>query len=189
MLFKDFLFWQSKTDYLALFQKNAFSRRLLVILNYLIWLFLFLVSFLLIKKDFNIFWQILIATLVSELVEKIIKAKVYWKRPMFEKHQKTPSGLVSSWYNSGSFPSGHTLKTTFFFLFLLQYSLFSPLLYLLVTLPLLLFRVLVGFHYPIDILGGLLLGFATWFFTSQIHAPEALSLPFSQIFNTIFFLN
>ena len=189
MLFKDILFWQPKTDYLALFQKSAFSRQLLVILNYLIWLFLFLVSFLLIRNDVNVFWQILIATMASEVVEKIIKSRVYWKRPMFEKHQKTPPGLVSSWYNSGSFPSGHTLKSTFFFLFLLQHSLFSPFLYLLVTLPLLLFRVLVGFHYPIDVLGGFLLGILTWLLTHQIQAPEILNLPLSQIFNTVFFLN
>ena len=182
------LFWQSKSDYLSFFQKNTFTKYLLIILNYLIWLFLFFIAFLLIKNQINTFWQILAATLGSEIIERFVKSKVYWKRPMY-KHHSTPLGLVKSWYRSGSFPSGHTLKATFFFLFALQYSVISPSLYLLIVIPLLIFRILVGFHYPIDLLGGSLLGVLAWFLTHQLQVSDSLNSIVSFFFKHLFFLN
>ncbi len=181
-----FFFWQPKFDFLNYFQSTSFGRLLIIILNYLIWVFMFITAFLLVKNDINSFWQILIATLFGETTEKIIKSKVYWNRPMFKKHHQIPVGLVKSWYSTGSFPSGHTLKTTFFFLFVLQYSIINPVLFLAITLPLLIFRVLVGFHYPIDLIGGAIIGVFAWLITSFLVLPDSLNQIASLIFNTLF---
>jgi membrane-associated phospholipid phosphatase len=180
------LFWQPKFDFLNYLQSTSQGRLLIIILNYLIWIFMFITAFLLVNNDINSFWQILIATIFGETIEKIIKSKVYWNRPMFKRHHQVPSGLVKSWYSTGSFPSGHTLKTTFFFLFVLQYSVANPALFLIITMPLLIFRVLVGFHYPIDLIGGAAIGVFTWLITRFLVFPDSLNQIVSLIFNTIF---
>jgi len=79
-----------------------------------------------------------------------------------------PAGLVESWYETGSFPSGHTIKATYFFLFTLQYAVISPTIFLAVVIPLLTFRILVGFHYPVDMFGGAFIGFLLWFLVKII---------------------
>lgn len=180
------LFWQPKFDFLNFLESTSAGRLLIVVLNYLIWVFMFITAFILVKNDINSFWQILIATIFSETIEKIIKAKVYWTRPMFKRHHQVPGGLVKSWYSSGSFPSGHTLKTTFFFLFILQYSVINPVLFLTLTIPLLVFRVLVGFHYPLDLIGGAAIGIFAWLITHSLIFPHTLNQFASLIFNTLF---
>lgn len=135
----------------------------MIFLNYFIWIFFVFISFLLVFHDFNIFWQLLFCTFFGEFIEKYGKSHALWKRPFFARHSHVPTGLVESWYETGSFPSGHTLKATYFFLFVLQYGVFSPYVFLAIVIPLLTFRVLVGFHYPIDMLGGAFVGFLLWF--------------------------
>ncbi|MCX6726507.1 MAG: phosphatase PAP2 family protein, partial [Candidatus Shapirobacteria bacterium] len=147
---KSILFWQSKFDFLKYLESFAIGKINLIIFNYAIWFFLFYLSFSLIKFNINIFWQILFATISAEIIERIIKSKVYWRRPMFARHDTTPVGLVDKWYKTGSFPSGHTIKAVFFFLFCLQYHIFLPIAFLAIVTPLLFFRILIGFHYPID---------------------------------------
>lgn len=186
---KSLFFWQPQTDYLRLLSSTKFGRLLLIILNYTIWLFFFYLSYLLIKTNFIIFWQLLLATIFAEFIERIIKKKILWRRPMFLRHDDTPTGLVDKWYRSGAFPSGHTIKATFFFLFLIQYPVFSIPLFLLICFSLLFFRVLVGFHYPIDILGGALIGIVIWFFCHLINLNTFLNFYFQNIFNTIFLIN
>ncbi len=181
-------FWQPKTDYLRLFTQREYLKPVLIFLNYLIWVFLFFISFLLIREKTNYFWQILIASILSEIVERVIKSKIYWRRPMFVRHDSTPAGLVDSWYKSGSFPSGHTVKAVFFFLFVVTSGVMSPYIYLLVVVPLLSFRVLVGFHYPIDIYGGLILGILIWFLSSLVYFPSAWTDIIRLIFNFVFFI-
>lgn len=182
-------FWQPQVDLLKIMTGSEWSRKLLVFLNYFIWVFFFGVSFFIIRTDINYFWRILFATVTSELVERIIKAKVFWRRPMFVRHDKTPEGLVDSWYKTGSFPSGHTIKATYFFLFALASNSFSPELFLLVTLPLLVFRVAIGFHYPIDMIGGIIIGVIIWFINNWYYFPENLNHFIQIIFNFIFNLN
>jgi membrane-associated phospholipid phosphatase len=182
------LFWQPSIDYLKWFETFRAGRHLLLFLNYAIWLFFFLISYFLIKLDANIFWQLFTVTLIAEFVERFIKKQIYWRRPLFERKDTVPSGLVKRWYQTGSFPSGHTIKATYFFLFILQYHFFSPPVFLVVSLPLLFFRILVGFHYPIDMLGGVIIGFFLWLFTHQIVAPAAWTQIIHVIFNTIFFI-
>ncbi len=182
------LFWQSRVDYLRLLSSFKFGRILLVFLNYAIWLFFFYLSYLLVKFDANIFWQLLLATILAELIEKIFKRKNLWPRPMFLRHDQTPLGLVDSWYRSGSFPSGHSIKAAFFFLFLLQYHVFPLPLFFAVVVPLILFRVLVSFHYPIDILGGILIGILIWLPLHLLTFPLFLLNLTRVIFNFVFHL-
>lgn len=188
MTLHSLFFWQPHTDYLKKLIATFRGKELLIFLNYGIWPFLFFVSYLLIKNDTNIFWQILFATIVAEIVEKFIKSKVFWKRPMFLRQDPVPPGLVKKWYETGSFPSGHTTKAVFFGLFLLQYGLFHPS-YLFIVLPLLLFRVLVGFHYPIDVLGGIAIGTTTWLLVRFIQMPEVLNNLVRVIFNFVFLIH
>lgn len=166
------LFWQPRLDYLKLLESSQSGKTLLIVLNYAIWFFFLYLSILFVGHDPNVFWQLLAATVLAEVVERFIKKKVYWRRPMFIRHDITPVGLVDKWYQSGAFPSGHTIKATFFFLFLLQYPVFDCYLYLLIVFPLLFFRILIGFHYPIDIFGGVLIGFLMWLSTFKITAPS-----------------
>ena len=182
-------FWQPTTDYLKIATQSVLGRRLVIIANYLIWLFLFFISYRLIRFSANLFWQILVATIIAEIIERTIKSRVSWKRPLFERKDLLPGGLVKSWYQSGSFPSGHTSKAVFFFLMALQYSIINPFVFIVVTVPLLLFRVLVGFHYPIDMIGGVFVGLFSWLIVHQITFPPFLVESIHQIFNIVFFIH
>lgn len=125
---------------------------------------------------------------IAELIEKFGKRNVIWKRPFFKRHSHTPPGLVESWYKTGSFPSGHTIKATFFFFLVLQFLILNPIIYLIVVVPLILFRVLVGFHYPIDILGGVVIGWMIFRLSELIPSPPVFSQFIQSIFS-IMFLN
>ena len=182
-------FWQPQHDYLRLCSRHRFGKILIIILNYIIWIFFFYLSYLLIRHDFHIFWQLLFATILGEIVERWLKKKILWRRPMFNRHDGTPVGLVDSWYRTGSFPSGHALKTAFFFFLVLQSGVFSPLLFLLITLSLLLFRILMGFHYFADIVGGFIIGFFIWLAVSRLHLRTPLDPFLINLFNVIFRLN
>lgn len=184
-----FLFWQPSTDYLRLLSSSNFGRKILIFLNYTIWLFFFYLSYLLIKHDFSFFWLLLLTTLLAEIIERFIKKKFFWPRPMFLRHDQTPAGLVDKWYRAGAFPSGHTIKATFFLLFIISVPVFPLWLFFLIVIPLLWFRVLVGFHYPIDILGGIIIGVLIWLliFSLKIYTPIDPYLNY--IFNTIFLIN
>jgi len=184
-----FLFWQPSTDYLRRLSSFKFGRNILIFLNYAIWLFFFYLSYLLIKHDFSFFWLLLLTTLLAEIVERLIKKKNFWCRPMFLRHDCTPPGLVDRWYRSGSFPSGHTIKATFFLLFLIFTPVFPLWLFFLIVIPLLWFRVLVGFHYPVDIFGGVGVGLIIWFLISQLNISSPIDSFLKLIFNTIFLIN
>lgn len=184
----NFLFWQPKTDYLRWFQENILGKKILIVLNYIIWLFFFYLSYLLIKHNTNVFWQILFATVIAEIIERFVKSKISWRRPMFNRKDKTPVGLVDSWYKAGSFPSGHTIKAVYFLFFIIQYGVFSPLTFVLLVVPLLFFRVIVGFHYPIDMVGGVFIGFLVWLSSCWITLPLFLTNIVKIIFNFIFFI-
>lgn len=185
---RSILFWQPSKDILPFFLKTKLSRIVLVILNYLIWVYYFYVSYLLIRSDINFFGQLFIATFIAELVERFIKNKRLWTRPLFNRSHKTPPGLVDSWYKTGSFPSGHTIKATFFFLFILANPVISPTSFLIITIPLLAFRVLVGFHYLIDMIGGLLIGLLIWILSRNLMMPDQLNTVLSSVFNFVFFI-
>ena len=185
---RNLLFWQPKSDFLKILSGSSFGRVTLVICNYSIWIFLFYISYLLVKSNVNIFGQILLATIISELIEKILKRQKFWRRPMFVRHDQTPPGLVKKWYQTGSFPSGHTIKAIFFLLFVIQYHVFSLPIFISIAGLLLSFRVIVGFHYPIDILGGFGIGAIVWLSVQFINFPELFNQFIRVIFNFVFLI-
>jgi len=171
---KNILFWQPKKDYLRFLINYSFGHQLILIINYSLWPFLFLVCYILIKTDFNVFWQIATATILTEIFEKISKKSFFWKRPLYAKKDSLPTGLHKAWYTGGSFPSGHCTRAIYFLLLITQYGHFSPILYIAFILPLLVFRVIIGFHYPIDMLGGVVVGFVAWLATHNLVFPDIL---------------
>ena len=183
-----FLFWQPQKDYLKIFDHSIFGEIGLIICNYSIWVFFFIVSYLLIRYDINFFSRLFFATLVAELIERYLKKQKIWIRPMFNRRSVAPIGLVNSWYYSGSFPSGHTIKMVYFLLFIISTQVISIPLFLIITIPLLTFRVLVGFHYPIDMIGGVIIGIILWFLSKDIIFPDFLNNFIQPIFNLIFFI-
>lgn len=185
---KKILFWQPKKDFLVVFDHDFWGEITLIFLNYSIWLFFFFISFKLICFDINFFGRLLIATLIAEITERFLKKKRIWIRPMFHRRKIAPKGLVNNWYYSGSFPSGHTMKATFFLLFVISTDVMSLPIFLLVVIPLLLFRVLVGFHYPIDMIGGIIMGIILWFLTKSLIFPNIFNNFISPIFNFVFFI-
>jgi undecaprenyl-diphosphatase len=188
---KNFLFWQPKKDWFKHTSRLQHGNKFLVFLNYIIWVFLFYVSYLLIKQETNVFWQLFTATVISEIAEKILKVKSFWKRPMHVNKNIIPDGLLKSWYQKGSFPSGHAMKSAFFILFLLQYrpAGMSVETYLLVVTPLILARVLFGLHYPIDVIGGIILGVLIWIPIHFLYFPLILINLVRTVFNFVFFIH
>ena len=184
-----FLFWQPQADYLRYLSKSKLGKKLLIFLNYVIWLIFLYLSYLLIKFDFSLFWLLFLATLLAELTERLIKKKIFWCRPMFIRHDSTPVGLVDKWYRSGAFPSGHTIKATIFLLLLISFPVFPLWLFFLIVIPLLCFRVLIGFHYPADILGGVIIALLIWFLISPLKIYTPIDSYLQLIFNTIFLIN
>lgn len=184
---KKTLFWQSKKDFLVVFDHDFWGEIALIFLNYSIWIFFFFVSYRLISVDINFFIRLFIATIIAEFIEKYLKKKCLWIRPMFHRRKVAPKGLVNNWYHSGSFPSGHTMKATYFFLFILFATVIPIPVFLIITVPLLFFRVLVGFHYPIDMLGGIAFGIILWFLTKSLFLPDFLTQIIKTVFNFVFF--
>ena len=184
-----FLFWQPERDLLKTLLGLDKGKYILIFFNYIIWIFLFYISYLLVKNDINSFWQLLIAVVSTEIVERYVKKKIYWRRPLFNRKDKTPPGLVDKWYKTGSFPSGHTIKSVYYLLFIIQYQVFGPIAFISIITPLLLFRVLMGFHYPIDIVGGVVIGVISWFITKNIVFPDFANNFIQPIFNFFFLIH
>lgn len=189
MNLKKLLFWQPRFDLLRFLNRSQIGKIFIVIFNYAIWVFLFFVSYLLIKSDTNIFWQLLIATVVGEVIEKYGKSHALWRRPLYQRNDATPTGLVDRWYKTGSFPSGHTIKAVYFLFFIIQHHTMLPLNYLLVVIPLIALRVIIGFHYPLDVLGGAVFGSIIWLLTKNIVFPEFLTQIVRVIFNFVFHIS
>ena len=182
-----FLFWQPKTDWFKVISQKRGGNIFLVIFNYILWVFLFYVSFRLIRFNTNVFWQLLLATIISEIFEKFLKIKSFWPRPLHMRQNDLPTGMIKSFYHHGSFPSGHAIKITFFLVFLLQNPAAFPIVsYLVITIPLVFSRIILGLHYPIDLIGGILIGLLIGLAISQIQFPVFLINFIHPIFNFIF---
>lgn len=189
-MLKKIFFWQPEISYYNLLSKSAFGKIILVSSNYLSWIYFFAVSLILVRSNASIFFQLLIAMVISETIEKYLKNLNFWPRPSFlsQDINKVPKGLIKSWYIKGSFPSGHSMKAIIFYLLIVQHQPFLINSFFLFPFPLLIFRVLTGFHYPIDIVAGLFFGFIIWFLTHNLIFPQAMNLFVQHIINTIFFL-
>lgn len=158
----------------------------MVLFNYSVWYYLLFICYLIFSVAPQSFGQVFIALVIGELVERYGKKHALWKRPLYQRRDQIPPGLVAKWYKTGSFPSGHTIKVAYFLLYTVQYQVFNPVTYLIITTPIILFRVIVGFHYPIDILGGAIIGYLIWFITHSVYLPPDLANIISTIFNYVF---
>ncbi|HPJ16744.1 MAG TPA: phosphatase PAP2 family protein [Candidatus Woesebacteria bacterium] len=187
-MIKKLLFWQPKKNFYQQIIGLKHGQFILLFSNYIIWVYLFFISFLLIRFDKNLFWQILIATILSEVIEKYLKIKNFWRRPAFSQDTHVPQGLIKSWYLKGSFPSGHTIKAVFFLLFVITTSVYSPILFIFITSLLILFRVVIGFHYPIDVFGGIIIGTLIWWLSTFIIMPPVINHLIELVFNFVFFI-
>jgi len=144
------LFWQPNNFH---FQPLVFFFS-----HWFLWLLIFALSFswLLRRKieKLSWFWVLLV---LSEILEMLIKHFSPWDRPFYQTGTQPPDWI--SGYSRGSFPSGHAMRSAIVLIFLWRedkrlFWLFLPGI-ILVNLG----RVLFGLHYPIDIFGGLTLGF------------------------------
>jgi len=149
-MIKQFLFWQPASF--------GFNLILFFFSQWFLWLVIFSLSFYwLIKRSFKQlgwFWFFLI---VSEILETVIKHFSPWPRPFYQKGVTPPEWI--SHYSYGSFPSGHAIRSAIVLWFLWRenkrwFWLLLPGI-ILVNLG----RILFSLHYPIDILGGLVLGY------------------------------
>ena len=185
---KKILFWQPKKDYFNLLSQSRLGHLTLVVSNYIIWVFLFYISYLLIKKDINIFGQLLLATVLGEIIEKYLKTKNIWLRPVHKNKNEIPKGLIKHWYTNGSFPSGHTIKAIYFLLFIIHYQVFNPYLYCVIVFSLISFRVFIGLHYFIDVLGGGIIGVVLYLLALPVQLPSNINNLIQKIFNFIFYV-
>ena len=186
---KSLFFWQPSVDWFKKISQYKNGNLFLVFFNYFLWIFLFYVSYCLIKQNTNVFWQLFLATILSEIIEKLLKKQVFWRRPLHLRDNCIPEGMIKSCYKHGSFPSGHSIKIAFFFIFLIQNPGSFPLLpYSIVTLFLAVSRVILGLHYPIDLLGGFLIGGILGISVGQINFPVFLIEFIRPIFNFIFII-
>lgn len=184
-----FLFWQPKIDWFKKISQKKYGNFYLVFFNYILWVFLFYVSYRLIKQNTNLFWQLLLATILSEIIEKFLKKQILWSRPLHLRDNCIPKGMIKSCYQHGSFPSGHSIKIAFFFIFLLQNPNCFPLIpYIIVTLILASSRVILGLHYFIDLIGGFIIGSIIGLLIGQVSFPSFLINFIKPIFNFIFFI-
>ncbi len=126
--------------------------------DWLIWwvIFYVVVLFFLKKITLKLITKILIATLLAWLISKIIKYFYFSPRPFVLLDD------VKMLFNHGlndSFPSGHA---TFTFALAMAVSLFKSykigILLFISAILISLSRVIVGIHWPLDILAGSILG-------------------------------
>lgn len=152
-MFKKLLFWQPVG-----FSPQGFLVNLLSFIFEWIILasIIFLSGYLFFTNNLSqlvLFWKIL---LISEVVHQVGKF-FSWPRPFYKSGVGVPGRFVA--YSKGSFPSGHGLRAVIILYFLF---LESGLLFWIFTPPLVLSvisRVVFSLHYPIDIIGGAMLGY------------------------------
>jgi undecaprenyl-diphosphatase len=132
------------------------------------------VGFLILQKNYNAMWLILVATIGGALLSFGLKELIGRERPPLIFH------LV--YVNSLSFPSGHSMMSAV--VYLTQASLISQIqkkksirvyiitIALILTLLIGISRVYLGVHYPTDVLAGWSIGiawaFLCWFFAWYI---------------------
>jgi len=150
LIVKDFLFWQPASF--------SFNSVLFFFSHWFLWLVILGLSLWWLAKNrtrrLGLFWLLLVS---SELLEAVIKYFSPWDRPFYQNGVHPPEWIGS--YSYGSFPSGHAMRSAIALCFLWQEDkkMFWFLLpgIVLVNLG----RILFSLHYPIDIIGGLILGF------------------------------
>lgn len=110
------------------------------------------------------------AWLVAEIIKQIFPSY----RP-FVADGYTPLTLTIPGINNGSFPSGHTAAAFGLASSLWLHKRKTGWLYLFLALAVGVARVLAYVHYPVDILGGALLGILIAFVLEKLHLNKIIS--------------
>ncbi len=116
----------------------------------------------------------LAAGFVAWLAAEIIKQIFPSFRP-FVTDGQTPLTLTIPGINDGSFPSGHTAAAFGLASSLWLHKRKTGWLYLFLALAVGAARVLAHVHYPVDILGGALLGILTAFALDKLHLNKLIT--------------
>lgn len=155
----NFLFWQPTDLTKFPFSSYLFAPPSIYFFNYLIWVAIISFGFFLFRKNPRKALLFFLLLLFGEILESILKKFSPWPRPL-PPNFSLPSLIIKANYQGGSFPSGHALKSGLLLSFLYQESVSKPIFLTLAFFLLfsLFFRVIIGFHYPIDIFGGFIFG-------------------------------
>lgn len=143
------LFWQPKGAH--------FIWWLFFFSHWFLWLVILgLICFWICRRRWQSLAAFLLLLLFSEFVEIFLKHFSPWSRPFYNLHSHPPAWLGH--YSRGSFPSGHAIRSALILSFL--WLINKPLFYIILlgVFWVNFGRVYFGLHYPIDILGGLILG-------------------------------
>lgn len=124
-------------------------------------LLLILVTFIVLGPS-SIFYTLLIALLVNEIIGSVIKIIFPKKRP----NKQTYNNLIEK-IDAGSFPSIHASRITLTYLTLFSSTdiISIKIASILVILLVIISRVLLKKHFIIDVIGGFIIGFIIWFIT------------------------
>lgn len=103
------------------------------------------------------FWLSIITIPISLMLILVIHVFIKEQRPFMKFHLKP----LVSFYRNLSFPSTHTTIMTIITLSQLYYKTDLGVLFVFMLLWLMLSRIYIGVHYPVDILGGFFTGIAS----------------------------
>lgn len=149
----NFLFWQP-------FQMSKNFYNIFYFFSYwYIWLIVAVISlFFLFKKARKPLLFLWISLAVAQIIETVLKHLSPWDRPFIALGSTPPDWFTS--YSQGSFPSGHAMKgiIILYFLFLYNKKIFFFALPGIIIMDYT--RIYFGLHYPIDIIGGSIIGLA-----------------------------
>lgn len=112
----------------------------------------------------TLFYKLLIALLINEILGSVIKIIFPKKRP----NGQTYSNLVEK-IDAGSFPSLHSSRITLVYLSLFSFAdvLSLKLVFLAVILVVMLSRVQLKKHFWTDIIGGFIIGGLIWYISTN----------------------
>jgi undecaprenyl-diphosphatase len=158
-MINNMIFWQPGWQFESLL--------MLFFSHWFLWVLVFFLSFFwLVKKRLKQLWSFWGLIIFSEFFHSFLKIFSPWQRPFYSDETVPPQWIGS--YSEGSFPSGHALRSIIILYFIWKenkklFWLFLPAVFLVSV-----GRVFFGLHYPVDILGGYLVGILVVYIFSRL---------------------